>query len=688
MKTPEKILHQTKSFTLPILVLYQAVFCTEVSKKNIEIEDYFSQSWISSSLISPDGKYVAYLERRWNKEKDKRDTDLWVVSVKNKDPYRLTFDGKYKEQVQWSPDSDFIYYKASHNRSKEEHPPYNGTSQVWKISLTGSIAAPITQVKKGIGFFQLSKNGRSIYYTTKKKSVSNDWKELKEEFSELGYGHGVVKFSKVWKLNLKTWRTSKLIDNNRVFTDIAVSPNENYCAVVSKPDETLLSGEGWSYIEVHDLISKESTVVTPDGWRASHPAPHGWLDNLEWSQDSRALAFTVGFDGYPAEINVIEQAENNWDLFQLDRPSGVHVDHGLSWKGSSRNLGFVGEEKARQRVYMIKNIKNGKQGKNETLVPGDVVVDHYSFNDSGKQLVVTLSTPDTPHDIYLISTNSVPTRLTQVNPQIEKWNIPNISIFSWQGANGDKAEGILELPDDYDGNSPLPLVVAIHGGPTSASLFQFRFWIYGHGLLPSKGIAVFAPNYRGSTGYGDKFMIDLIGQENAIEVEDILLGVDALIEQGIADPEKLGIMGWSNGGYLTNCIITKDQRFKAASSGAGVLDQVMQWGIEDTPGHVMNYMEGLPWEVPEEYQNGSPLYHLDKVVTPTLIHVGEFDERVPVQHSKTLHRALHIYRDVDCELIIYPGEGHGLTKYSHRLAKLKWDMAWFEKYLLGKDETE
>ena len=174
MKTPEKILHQIKSFTLPILVLYQAVFCTEVSQKNIEIEDYFSQSWISSSLISPDGKYVAYLERRWNKEKDKRDTDLWVVSVKNKDPYRLTFDGKYKEQVQWSPDSDFIYYKASHNRSKEEHPPYNGTSQVWKISLTGSIAVPITQVKKGIGFFQLSKNGRSIYYTTKKKSVSND----------------------------------------------------------------------------------------------------------------------------------------------------------------------------------------------------------------------------------------------------------------------------------------------------------------------------------------------------------------------------------------------------------------------------------------------------------------------------------------------------------------------------------
>ena len=157
-----------------------------------------------------------------------------------------------------------------------------------------------------------------------------------------------------------------------------------------------------------------------------------------------------------------------------------------------------------------------------------------------------------------------------------------------------------------------------------------------------------------------------------------------MIDRGVADPTRLAVMGWSNGGYLTNCIITHDQRFKAASSGAGVFDMALQWGIEDTPGHVINYAEGLPWDVPEEMRRMSPLYDVNKITTPTLIHVGEDDARVPAQNSTALHRALHRYLDVPCELLIYPGEGHGLTTYKHRKAKLTWDVAWFDTYVLGK----
>ena len=155
-----------------------------------------------------------------------------------------------------------------------------------------------------------------------------------------------------------------------------------------------------------------------------------------------------------------------------------------------------------------------------------------------------------------------------------------------------------------------------------------------------------------------------------------------MIERGIADPDRLGVMGWSNGGFLTNCLITGTNRFKAASSGAGVFDMTIQWGEEDTPGHVINYLKGLPWKQPAEYQKTSPLYQLkDTFRTATLIHVGEKDERVPVTHSRTLHRALHHYLKVPTELVIYPGAAHGLTQYQHRSAKLKWDHAWFEKYL-------
>ncbi len=154
-----------------------------------------------------------------------------------------------------------------------------------------------------------------------------------------------------------------------------------------------------------------------------------------------------------------------------------------------------------------------------------------------------------------------------------------------------------------------------------------------------------------------------------------------MIQRGIADPNRIGVMGWSNGGFLTNCLITKSNRFRAASSGAGVLDMVIQWCTEDTPGHVINYMSGaLPWSNPEAYRHGSPMYELDKVKTPTLIHVGGDDPRVPPAHSRALYRALRHYLHVPTELIVYPGEGHGLTTYTNRKAKMKWDLAWFCRY--------
>src|SRR5262249_20306593 len=143
-------------------------------------------------------------------------------------------------------------------------------------------------------------------------------------------------------------------------------------------------------------------------------------------------------------------------------------------------------------------------------------------------------------------------------------------------------------------------------------------------------------------------------------------------------------MGWSNGGYLTNCVITKTTRFKAASSGAGILDTVMEWGINDEPAYPMVFKTGLPWDRPEAYRKTSPGYDLGKVRTPILIHVGGADDRCPPGHSRMLYRALKEYVKVPAELVVYPGEPHGLTKYKNRKAKMEWDLAWFDKYVLGK----
>lgn len=223
-------------------------------------------------------------------------------------------------------------------------------------------------------------------------------------------------------------------------------------------------------------------------------------------------------------------------------------------------------------------------------------------------------------DMFIADANSQhtsPKRLSHINPQVDSWKLPQISIVKWTAPDGTQIEGILDLPADYTKEEgPLPLIVQLHGGPTAATPYALQHRSYGRSTFTANGWALLSPNYRGSTGYGNKFITDLIGQEHVIEVNDIMSGVDHLIAKGIVDGDKMAVMGWSNGGYLTNAIISTNQRFKAASSGAGVFDQNLQWMLEDTPGHVVNFMQGLPWEKPDAYRHGSSLSHADKIKTP------------------------------------------------------------------------
>jgi dipeptidyl aminopeptidase/acylaminoacyl peptidase len=278
--------------------------------------------------------------------------------------------------------------------------------------------------------------------------------------------------------------------------------------------------------------------------------------------------------------------------------------------------------------------------------------------------------------------------LTNLNPQTATWKIPSVQHITWKAADGAEVGGVLELPPDYKKGGPkLPLVVAIHGGPTTATRTELSFDPHnGRLYFSANGYAVLCPNYRGSTGYGDKFVTDLIGHENDVEVKDILAGIKHLIDAGIADPDRVGVMGWSNGGYLTNCLISlKDSpiKFKAASSGAGIVDTIAEWGFNDEPAYPRVFKKGLPWETPDIYRKTSPTYQLGNVTTPTLIHVGGGDDRCPPGHSRMLYRALKEYVNVPTQLVVYPGEPHGLTKYSNRKAKMEWDLAWFDKYLKG-----
>jgi dipeptidyl aminopeptidase/acylaminoacyl peptidase len=681
-------MHRFRTLFLALLALPPGARA-EAPKRDhdITVDDYFTQADIFDAALSPDGRYVAYSEGRWQKSTGDRKTDLWLVGANRSKPRRLTFDRANDRQPQWGPDSRVVYFAGNRKREGEKRPPYDGKTQVWRFSPNSDRPQAVTRVVGGVELFALAPDGRSLYYTTKKEATSGEWKELREQFKDIEYGHGVNSFSRVWKLDLDNWRTQKVIDANRVIREMAIAPKGGRIAMITTPDDKVVSFEGKSRVDVFDPKTKKITPLPDKLWRADAPSPYGWLEKLAWSADGRMLAFNVIFDGYPAEVIVAEWVDGKPVTFKLKRPEGVSLrGYGspLQWRGSGPDLCFLAEQKARVRLCCAAGVGHDRKPEFRTLTPGDVVVNTFSLDQKGDQAAVVMNDARTLPDVYLVGSEGKSSRLTRVNPQADTWKLPRISTVSWKGAKGDTVEGILELPPDARQGERLPLVVEIHGGPTTATYFQLQYWIYGRTLLPARGYAVLSPNYRGSTGYGDKFLTDLIGHENDLDVEDILKGVDAMVERGIADPKRLGVMGWSNGGYLTNCLISKTTRFKAASSGAGIVDAIMEWGANDEPAYMLAFMQGFPWNRAGRYHKASSTYDLNKIRTPTLIHVGGNDERCPPIQSRMLYRALKEYVKVPTELLVYPGESHGLMKYKNRKAKMVWDLAWFERHLLGK----
>jgi len=660
----------------------------------ITADDYFTIATITSVEFAPDGRYIAFTEMRWDESLDGRNTDLWLVDTLHRTPTRLTFDPATESNPQWSPDGEWLYFTAGYERDEADAPPNDGSLQVWRIRPDGGGVSPVTSEDGGIQQYEISRDGRSLYYTVSDDLGDRDeFDDLRAEFDELEYGDGAESTTVLKKLDLVSWRTETLIDEGRAIHDFAVAPDEGRIAMLTTPDDVLVSNEGWSRVDVWDAGTGAITSPPDALYREQAPSPFGWLLGLAWSDDSDALAFRIDFDGYPGELYVAEIDSAGMTVQQIARPDEVTAETGsIAWIPETRTVCFLAEDHGRVRIYAVQDVRGSHQGGAYTLTPGDVTITDYDFDPTGQRLAILTPTLTGPPEIFVasvVNNEGDYTPVTHANPQIDEWILPQIQIVHWTSDDGTPCEGILELPHDWaPGDGPIKTVVELHGGPTSSTKYEFRFWIYGRTLMPSQGWALFSPNYRGSTGFGDKFLIDLIGHKNDRDVADILSGVDALVDRGIADPEKLAVMGWSNGGYLTNCVITTTDRFKAASSGAGIFDIAAQWARQDTPGHNVNYQQGLPWEKPEAYESASPLFKADRITTPTLIHVGGKDARTPPVNSRGLYRALRRYLDVPTELVTYPGEGHGLTTYTHRKAKMAWDQAWFDEWILSESSEE
>ena len=676
--------------------------------------DYFTLATITDIALSPDGSTVAYAEARWDEADGLRKSNLWLVATDGKSPpLRLTGDRANERSPRWAADGSAVYVLGNRKRAGEDKPPYNGSTQVWRVPLSGE-PFPVTRVDGGVGGYDYAPEAETLFYSVDTMARDkDDFADLRKKFTKPDYGTGVRTVSEVHRLNLATWRADKVIDESRYVRELAITRDGHRLAMITAIDDTVVQSEGHSRVDVWDDSFKPSLSTINKDWRKKAASPWPWLTSLAWSDDGRDLAFCAVYDAHPADIimcrpnallggsprSMRSSIQDGWHVHGYGSPLKYYPGPPVGLGDPDVYPGWIAEREGRTKTTAFFG-RTGDGVLDWQVVHPDARADFDGvvlkanaddFPDIYRVEHVNLD--DAPPDLNPFEQLSLPqklTRLTNVNPHTETWQLPLVKHITWKTPDGASVGGVLELPpDDRDASSakgrPYPLIVAMHGGPTTSTKADLSFDPHNGRLYTSAaGYAVLCPNYRGSTGYGDKFVTDLIGNENDVEVKDILAGIQHLVDAGIADPNRIGVMGWSNGGYLTNCLITlKDSpfKFRAASSGAGILDTVAEWGFNDEPAYPMVFKKGAPWETPDIYRKTSPTYGLGNVTTPTLIHVGGNDVRCPPGHSRMLHRALKHYVKVPTELVVYPGEPHGLTKMANRRAKMEWDLAWFDKYL-------
>jgi dipeptidyl aminopeptidase/acylaminoacyl peptidase len=403
-----------------------------------------------------------------------------------------------------------------------------------------------------------------------------------------------------------------------------------------------------------------------------------------FSPDSKWFAFSAEEDfqdGRNSKIYLYSLADGSLKklLAGFDQSAG-----GGDWSLDSKQIYFEVGVGVDRHLFSV-SIPDGKL----TQLTRERGAINVSLQEDSGLLLVSFTDPTQPGDYYVARTETIGqrarwTRVSHANPQVAKFQLGEYETVRWKSSDGQMVEGILVKPVGYEAGKRYPLVVQVHGGPASAYMNTFSggYGTYTH-IYAGNGYAVFQPNYRGSSQYGEKFRTQISGDYFRQAHDDIQLGVDFLIARGVADPDKLGMMGWSAGGHWSNWTMTQTNRFKAFSSGAGAVNWISMYAQTDVQSPREFYFKGKPYDNWDHYLEVSPLKYIKNAKTPTLIHVCDGDPRVPKPQSDELFMALKKL-GVPVEYIVYPQNTHGITDPRYQMVKMVSEFNWFEKWINGK----
>jgi len=683
---------------ISLLLAFAVNFAHAAAKPKLTLDEFFNYVEFDAVKLSPDGRSIVMVTDRPDWDQSIYRTDLWLYRDDGRgggNLSQLTQSGR-NSAPRWSPDGRWIAFLSEGNSGSKEEP----VAQLYLISPAGGEAFAVTQGDEEVHSFSWSPDSHTLYFATRTPWTKAQKDAYKEEWKDVLQYRGAERGDMIFSVDVAdaiARRAAVGIEPEKSDAESGATPGSR--ALASTPwrvYELAAAPDGRRLAFVTESISGreekigEYEIYTVDLANAAVDRPprqitHNQAEEqfLRWAKDSKHLFFQVQYGSVEGKYKDT-QIRLYWvdaDTGETQRWAGdfdgAIYEYAVASDGGVLGAGRLGTE---QQLYSA--AKSSAPFSPATAWNG--TYEKINAAERSPRIAFVHSALDKPNEVYVAESidklrDARP--ITSFNKVFLDRDLPQGKPYRWIADDGVSVEGMLMYPPGKFEARNLPMFVDIHGGPDDADVNHFEAdWYVWDRMAATQGWLVFEPNYRGSEGYGDKFLMGIVPEMVSRPGKDILEGVDALVKDGIADPAHLTIGGYSAGAFMTNWLITQTTRFKAAVTGGGAVENVANWGNDDTTFDDTYFMGGAPWETPQRYHDEAAIYHIDKVRTPTLIVAAEQDIRVAVAEAYLLDRAFHAL-DVPSSLLIFPGEDHSLTKNPwHGKIMIREALKWLEKY--------
>ncbi|HJQ41246.1 MAG TPA: S9 family peptidase [Thermoanaerobaculia bacterium] len=640
------------------------------------IDQLLSMKSVSRPRISPDGRLVAYELAETDWKENAYVTHIWLADVQSGRAYQLTRGRKSSDNPQWSPDGRWLAFMTERESASEVKP----ARQIWLISPAGGEAWQLTKHGAAIDSFRWSDDSRFIAFTAPVPETQAA-KDRKEKYSDFEVVEEDFEQNQLWTVDVAAATDAKQITKD---------PRVNVGDFDWSPDGKAIAFSGGAnpliaFDETNDLYLADLAHDNAVKKIVALPGPES---DPRFSPDGRELAFNTSLAGETfyyanARIATVRVA----DVLQKPATDVTNLTAAfdedatiLDW--APAGIYFRGFQKTASHLFRLDPQTKAIA---RVTAPDEFYLADSSFSRNFDTMAYTAPARANVTEVYVGPLAGPAKKLTDMMAQYAGLTLGSAEVVSWKSKDGATIEGVLRKPANYDASKKYPLLVVIHGGPTGVSrpIMNPVHRYYPIELFLAKGALVLEPNYRGSAGYGEQFRTLNVRNLGVGDMWDVMSGIDSLVAKGIADPDRLGSMGWSQGGYISAFLTTNTDRFKAISVGAGISNWMTYYVNTDITPFTRQYLKATPWDDPKIYADTSPMTNIRNAKTPTLIQHGQNDKRVPPPNAFELYRGL---RDVGvpARLIVYAGFGHAINKPKSNRAVLQHNYDWFTHYIFGE----